>query len=397
MKSFMIMLSLMIMLGVGLVGFAETVHSPDGKVVIEAGVKYFEKPFSEGNYLYYQIRYGGKEIVHPSPFFLLLPDGKIFGSDLTVTEVVKKSIDETSELLYGKSKYLRTQCNELQLTSEESSGKKLKFILTIRAYNDAAAFRLNICRVPGMDELVIQQEQTFFRLPPGTAYALPLKNFLTAYENNYEITTTARLKSDWPIALPLLLELDAGPWIAIAEADLRDYPGMYLAPFSGEPNSLMSQLAPLRRDTTISARIQLPHDLPWRVIMIADHPGNLIESNVILSLSEPSRLEDPSWIRPGKVAWDWWSDRVVEGRNFKGGMNTATMKYYIDFASELGLEYMLIDAEWYGKHDTPDEDITTTIKEIDMPEILRHAREKKVGIWLWLNWECVRDQMDKAF
>ena len=397
MKSSLLMLSLIMLLFGNLAGFAEEVQSPDGKVVIETGVKYFEKPLLNGNFLYYLIRYGQKEIIHPSPLYLLLPDGEIFGSDLVSTDVIRKSINESSELLYGKSKYLLTQCNELQLTLEGNSGKKQKFLLTIRAYNDAAAFRLSICRIPGLEELVIQQEQTFFRLPTSTAYALPLKNFQTPYENNYEITSTSQLKSDRPIALPLLIGLNSGPWIAITEADLHDYPGMYLSPFLGEQNSLVSQLAPLRSDTTVAAKIRLPHDLPWRVVMIADHPGKLIESNVVLSLSEPCRLEDPSWIQPGKVSWDWWSDRVVEGRTFKGGMNTATMKYYIDFASELGLEYMLIDAEWYGKHDTPDEDITTTIAEIDLPEILQHARKKNVGIWLWLNWQCVRDQMDKAF
>jgi alpha-glucosidase len=388
---------LMILLFCFEVNSAEQVQSPNGKVTIEAGVKTFEQPLVKGNFLYYQVNFNQNEIVHPSPVLFLLPGGEIFGSEVAITEVVRKSINESSELLYGKSKYLLTHCNELQLTLEESNGKKRKFILSIRAYDDAAAFRICFCRSPGFAEMVIKQEQIYFRLLAGTAYVLPLKDFLTPYENNYEITSTDQLKSDRPIALPLLVNLNSGPWIALAEADLRDYPGMYLYPFSGEKNTLVSHLAPLRSDTSLAAKIQLPHELPWRVIMIADHPGKLIESNVILSLSEPSRLEDPSWIRPGKVAWDWWSDRVVEGRSFKGGMNTATMKYYIDFASDLGLEYMLIDAEWYGKHDTPDEDITTTIPEIDLPEILRHARERNVGIWLWLNWQCVRDQMDKAF
>jgi alpha-glucosidase len=161
-------------------------------------------------------------------------------------------------------------------------------------------------------------------------------------------------------------------------------------------SGLVSKLAPLISDSSLSAVISTPFDLPWRVIMVADHPGELIESNVITNLAQPCKIADLSWIKPGKTAWDWWSDRVVEGRNFQGGMNTATMKYYIDFAAYAGLEYMLVDASWYGRHDTSVEDITTTIDAIDMPEILRYATGRNVGIWLWVNWECLRDQMDKA-
>lgn len=376
---------------------AEIIYSPDKKISIEAGVKTFASLFAHGEFPYYQIRFQQNEVVQPSPIFFQLPDGEIFGSNLTIKMVSKKSIDERSELFYGKSKWLITQCNELRMELEEVSPPKRKLIFTLRAYNDAAAFRMSFCSSPDVNELMIRQEQTLFRLSSGIAYALRLKNFLTPYENNYEIIPIDKLTADRPIALPFLVKLNTGPWLVITEADLLDYAGMYLYPHPTEKYSFISHLAPLQRDTTLAAKMTLPHVLPWRVVMVADHPGQFIESNTLLSLSTPSRLEDPSWIRPGKVAWDWWSDRVVEGRSFKGGMNTATMKYYIDFAADAGLEYMLIDAEWYGKHDSPEEDITTTIPEINLPEILQYASEKKVGIWLWLNWQCVRDQMHKAF
>jgi alpha-glucosidase len=131
--------------------------------------------------------------------------------------------------------------------------------------------------------------------------------------------------------------------------------------------------------------------------MIGDTPGDLIESDIILNLNETCAIADPSWIKAGKVAWPWWSGRVVTGVEFEGGMNTATQKHYIDFAADYGLEYLLIDAKWYGPHKDPTQDITTTIPEIDLPEILNYARSLNIGVLLWLNWQNTRDQMDKAF
>ncbi len=377
---------------------ASRVSSPDGRLIIEIGTMSFTHPVPAGNWLYYQITYNNRTIVQPSPVQLLLQNIVPLGGNMEITASDLRNVNEFTETVIGKSKQLIDHCNELQLQLQERDSPGRKMRLTARAYNEAVAFRLHLFQEnESAGEMNLVQEHTHIRSMPGTVYALRLKNFQTPYENNYEIIKTEKLNRERPIALPLLIHLDSGPWLAITEADLTDYPGMYLYPSPVEKHSLVSHLAPLRNDTTLSARLNAPRDLPWRVFMVADHPGKLIESNVILNLSRSSKIEESSWIKPGKTAWDWWSDRVVEGRSFKGGMNTPTMKYYIDFAAHAGLEYMLIDAEWYGKHDTPHEDITTTIPEINLPEILEHARSRNVGIWLWLNWQCVRDQMDKAF
>ncbi len=376
---------------------AETVTSPDGQVQINIGMGKFSQPFPVGNYLFYEISYAGKIIVQQSPVRISLQKGQAIGAGLKIVDKTGCMVDEVSELPYGKTSNLHDYCNELTLYLQENSGARRRFSLTARAYNDAVAFRLQIPRQPELKNLVVRNEETYVRLHPGTAYALPLKHFQTPYENNYTILPTSELQSLKLIGMPLLVGLDSGPWVAITEADLDDYPGMYLTPFPGEKNTLVSRLAPLTTDSTIAAKISTPHDLPWRVFMISDSPGKLIESNVILNLSKPNKIENTAWIKPGKVAWPWWSGRVVEGRDFNGGMNTATMKYYTDFAANAGLEYLLIDAEWYGKHDTPKEDITTTIPEVDLPEIIRYADSKGVGIFLWVYWECVRDQMQKAF
>jgi alpha-glucosidase len=191
--------------------------------------------------------------------------------------------------------------------------------------------------------------------------------------------------------------------LAVAEADLEDYAGMYLQGLAGVPNALVSRLSPFGgAEEGPAVRGRAPHESPWRVLMLGDAPGRLVESTLLLNLNPPSAVGDPSWIKPGKAAWDWWSGQVAEGVA-NPGMNDATMKHYIDFASEMGLEYMLVDAGWYtkkpswGENADTQADITKSIPEIDLPGLVRYARERRVGIILWLHWIPARDQMDRAF
>jgi alpha-glucosidase len=131
--------------------------------------------------------------------------------------------------------------------------------------------------------------------------------------------------------------------------------------------------------------------------MVAEKLIDLIPSNIIMNLNEPSEIKDPSWIKPGRVAWDWWNNAQVEGVDFEGGMNDATMEYFIDFAGEFNLEYMLIDAGWYGDHRDTLADVTTSIPEIDIPHLIQYASERGVNLILWLNWKPLMLNMEKAF
>src|SRR5262249_31285554 len=143
-----------------------------------------------------------------------------------------------------------------------------------------------------------------------------------------------------------------------------------------------------------------PVKSPWRVLLIGAQAGRLVESNIITSLNPPSAIADTSWIKPGKTSWDWWSGSFAEGVGFKPGMNTATMKHYIDFSASAGLEYLLVDAGWAKKGNGPSDsgaDLTLTNPEIDMPAILAHAKEKNVRIWLWAHWSDISGQMDQVF
>jgi len=201
------------------------------------------------------------------------------------------------------------------------------------------------------------------------------------------------------LGLPLLMELPGVAWVAVTEARLENYAGMYLAPKPGSGNAttLAARLAPRVDDPEIAVSGVTPLASPWRVIMAAGAPGRLIESNLIINLNPPPAIEDLSWIRAGKFAWNWWSGDFVDDQEFEGGMNTATMKYYIDFAAEAGLEYMLIDAGWSAGGGGEPRDITRTSPDIGMPDILSHAKSKGVKVWLWLHWTATDRQMDEAF
>ncbi len=195
-----------------------------------------------------------------------------------------------------------------------------------------------------------------------------------------------------------MAELPGKGWLAITEANIDNYAGMYLQHINGRSFTLAATLAPRVDRPDVSVEASAPMSTPWRVLMIADQPGRLIESNIVLNLSEPSKLADTSWIKPGKAAWDWWSGDAADDVSFKPGMNTATIKHYIDFASQSGFPYMLIDAGWAlkGKEGRVD-DITQVSPNLDMPDLLRYAKQRNVRIWLWAHWTSVDRYMDQAF
>jgi alpha-glucosidase len=168
--------------------------------------------------------------------------------------------------------------------------------------------------------------------------------------------------------------------------------------------TLKAELSPRVDQPGVSVDTKTPFKTPWRVLMIGDTPGRLIESNIILNLNPPSKIADTSWIKAGKSAWDWWSGDYATGVSFTPGMNTATLKHYIDFASDSGFPYMLIDAGWAlptpgakpADYADPS-DITRFNSNVDIPELLKYAREKNVRIWLWAHWTSVDKYMDQAF
>ncbi|MFL6275328.1 MAG: glycoside hydrolase family 97 protein [Blastocatellia bacterium] len=372
--------------------------SPDGQLEVMVALN------SEGAPVY-SVSYRNQPVIVPSTLGLEFKQGGLLSKNLRVTATRRDAHDETYSLVVGKARQARDHYNELVILLEEARAPQRKLDLIFRAYDDGAAFRYRLPAQAALTDFEIAAERSQFRFPTDLpCWALQRDSFSTSYEGEYDRLTLNRISTGAIIGLPLVVQMrDEATTVALSEADLDDYAGLY---FTGLNNGygVQSRLSPRKDDAGISVRGHAKGDgfrTPWRVVMVASQPGKLIESLLILNLNPPNAIGDASWVRPGKAAWDWWSGPVAQGVK-QVGMNNETMKYYIDFASEFGLEYMLIDAGWYtpvawGPNADLKADITKTVPAINLPELVEYARSRGVGVWVWLNWVPANNQMDTAF
>ena len=330
------------------------------------------------------------------------------GAGLKVIGTVRSSVDAAYPVPVGKTALARDRHHELVVQLEEPAEPRRRLDLAFRTFDDGVAFRYQIPSGGPVADFTLLDERTRLNLAGAPqALALPLKNYTTSYEAYYKTLPVAAIGPADLFALPILVgpsTTAAGPtWVAVTEANLTDYAGMYLAGVEGAPGELISKLSPLPGRTDGAKVVgRAPFASPWRVLMIADDPGRLIESDLVFHLSEPSKIADPSWIKPGKTMFPWWNGYVDDNVAFKPGVNTATMKHYIDTCAALGIPYHSLDGldiAWYGGPIQPSgrTDITRAAPSIDMPELLRYARSKNVRLRVWLHWQALKPQIDEAF
>lgn len=375
------------------------VESPDGKIEIRFGL--FEKSGKQAVPCY-SLFYNGKPLIQQASVGLELASGGPLDSQLKIVNVALNQHDETYAVLAGKTSTARDQYREATVSLEEQVEPRRRLDLIFRAYDDGAAFRYRVPAQPALSELIITAERsTFAFVGNPTAYSLPLPFFRSPYEVHYEILEPRNITPDSLIGTPMLLEYPDKIWVGITEAALTNYAGMYLSGLVNSPGVLTSLLSPRFDYPRIKVKASLPHASPWRVLMVADDPGRLIESNIVTNLNSPSVIKDTSWIKPGKTTFPWWNGYDVENENFTGGLNTATMKYYIDFCAEHGIEYHSLDGfdeAWYGGP-IPYQggDITKSVPGIDLPAVITYARRKGVGLRLWLHSAAAKAHMKTAF
>ncbi|MBN2209959.1 MAG: glycoside hydrolase family 97 protein [Sedimentisphaerales bacterium] len=380
-----------------------TIFSPNGQVKIFLAL-------ADNGIPTYRVLFQGREVIKSSNLGLVFQKTGPLAVNLALGEIARRNIDETYPVLLGKTGMARNYCNEGSVELMEIDGAQRRMRLVFRAYDDGAAFRYEILPPPGAqdgDAFVLTDELTTFSFPAGAAVVYqPLPGFYTSFENLYQQKPAATITKDMLLTLPILLEIKTAKpvWAALTEAALVDYAGMEVSGTEGRPGTLISKLAPWPGREPVKVKGRYPHVSPWRVIMLADEPGRLLESNIIRNLNAPCAIEDTSWIKPGKTTWHWWNDTVAENVNFTPGMNTATMKYYIDFAAVNGIDFhaLVFDDKnriWYGTFDDnlTQEDVTSVIPELDMPEILRYAQSKGVGIRLWVHWQNLAPRLEEAF
>lgn len=375
------------------------VTSPDGRVQIEFSLRKTENADAAPHY---RVMFREKEIVGYSRLGIDMQGEDSLGGNCQVESTESQSVYEEYTQITGKRRTVTSHATTLVIRLRETAGPHRNWEVVFRAYDDGVAFRYRFPKQEGWNELAILEERTEFCLPAhSTVFALPLNGFTTSYEKRYEVKKVEGLPKDWLLGMPFLFEVSDGTWAAITEANVNEYAGTYLEPRSS--GCLSTRLSPHPIEPAVAVRSPLPHASPWRVVMLGDQIGRLVESDIVLNLSDACAIEDTSWIKTGKTTFPWWNGFYEERVKFKPGLNTATAKHYIDFCAEAGIPYHSLDGientAWYSGPIVPYEgaDITAALPEIDLPEVLKYAKAKGVRLRLWMHWKAAATHMEKAF
>jgi len=370
-----------------------SVKSPDGKIVVQIAQ-------NDAGQLTYSVVRKNAPVIAPSAFRVMLKEGDI--SSVDVRSVQPRVVDQARKLVATKASEARDYFAELTLDVSPRSGVLTHFQWIVRAYDDGVAFRYVVPAGAGPTTLSVRWEDTEFGFAADyDCTGFNVGRFNSSHEGEFDPVRASRIREHNTYDLPLVCH--AGPnAFAIGEANLVDYGGMYLRGRGDGKLGVQPRHSGRLDDSKLIAKAAIGAagaGSPWRVIMLGDTPGSLIESNLIGNLN-PDPDFDTSWIRPGKTAWDWWSGPWLPPPA-KGGTDMPTIQKYIDFASRSGFEYMMIDEGWclnsgHGGSAPADADVTRAKADIDMPALVAYAAKRKVGLWLWVQWSLLDRQMDEA-
>jgi alpha-glucosidase len=370
-----------------------SVMSPDGKIVVQIAQ-------NDAGQLTYSIARNGDPVIAPSAFRVTLKEGDISAVDLRY--VTPRVIDQKRKLVATKAAEAHDFFAELTLDVQPRSGVLTHFQWIVRAYDDGVAFRYLVPAGAGPQTLSVRSEDTEFGFASDfNCTGFNVGRFNSSHEGEFDPVRASHIREHNTYDLPLVCRAGANAF-AIGEANLVDYGGMYLHGRGDGKLGVQPRNAVRLDDSKLIAKIDIGAagaGSPWRVIMLGDTLGSLIESNLIGNLN-PDPDFDTSWIKPGKTAWDWWSGPYLPPPA-KGGTDMPTIQKYIDFASKSGFEYMMIDEGWclnsgHGGSAPADADVTKTKADIDMPALVAYAAKRKVGLWLWVQWSLLDRQMDDA-
>jgi alpha-glucosidase len=318
---------------------------------------------------------------------LQLADGEV-GFSPKVKKVKTSVIDETvTREIPMKNAEVRNHCNVLSLTMADN------YTVEFRVFDCGFAYRFILDKG---GEVEILNEEVGLNFPENyKAHISKTGSFKTSYEVPYSHTTTQEYGyRDEMIYLPVLLETPSGEKILISEANLKDYPAMF---FRSTGNNGLTSLFPkypleveddgdrsqkILKEANYIAKTSGSRDLPWRMFVISKQDKDILEQEMVYNLSDPNEIGDTSWVRTGKVAWDWWNHWQVWGVDFRAGINFETYKYYIDFASKYGIEYIIMDEGWARNTRDP----FNSNPDINLPELIKYGKSKNVDIVLWLTW-----------
>ena len=359
------------------------VTSPNGKLKVCA---------ESGNGLKWSVDYNGIAVIEPSAVGITIGGKEVITGKASMSKV--KSVDKTYDVFYAKRKVIRDSYNTVTLSFK--SGAKVE----LRAYDGFAAYRI----LPGVKkDAMVDAETVELRFPSDCEAFVPYVNdnrggerWCYSFESYYDEQCLSQIYRDSLAITPLAVTVPAVGRAVVMDAGVENYPGLMLV--KGEGNSLRGQFAPYPTESEIGgyarlnlvptkradyiARISKGQSLPWRVVVVAKNDAEIMNSDVAQLLAPECRISDTSWIKPGKVAWDWWNNTNITGVDFKSGMNTPTYKYYIDFAAKNNLEYIIIDEGWSGG-----ESLTDGLNpDIDLEKLIAYGQRRGVGIIIWSSW-----------
>ena len=380
-----------------------TLQSPDKDITVT---------IEAGEQLTYAITHGNTCVLTPSPIGMKLTDGTVFGTKPVVKSAKTRSVNQTlSSPLYKKVE-IPEAYEELTLTF------KGNYKVIFRAYDAGVAYRFetDFCK-----PIIIENEIADFNFDKDYQGFIPYvlrragqegdlisQQFYNSFENTYTHINLSQMDPEKLAFLPLLVELKDGKKAVITEADLEDFPGLYLHNKDGG-NGLSAVHAPypkmeeqgghnnlqyiVKEREDYIAKVEGKRAFPWRVIAISQSDKELADNDLVYLLASPCRIGDVSWIQPGKVAWDWWNAWNLYGVDFKAGINNDTYKYYIDFASQYGIEYVILDEGWAVNKQA---DLFQVVPEIDLQELVDYGAKRNVGIVLWAGHAAIDKDMEEV-
>ena len=373
--------------------------SPDGR--LKVGIK-------TGNGICYTLQHDSDVLLEDSYIGLYLTDGTSFGENAKVTGTSRRNVNEIHETVLYKKAQVEDSFNELTLRFKN-------FSLIFRAYDDGMAYRF-VSRMK--KPFTVKDELASFNFAEDwnmwAAYVCQHtetleSQYYNSFENQYSYTPVSEWNKDRMAFLPLMVDGPHGKKIVITEADLMNYPGMYLyngdggsdiaARFAGYPDEVKQgghnnlQMEVQSRKPFI-AECGAAEVFPWRIIAVSENDLQMADNDMVYRLATPADPEaDWSWVKPGKVAWDWWNAWNIRGVDFVSGINNDTYKYYIDFASANGIEYVILDEGWSVNGAA---DLFQVVPEIDLEMLIAYASERNVGLILWAGYWAFDRDMEKV-
>lgn len=371
-----------------------SVSSPDGKITVN---------ITAGEELKWAVTHGTDTVLAPSAIALQFESGEVLGRNVKVSSAKKQTVNQTIPAIAYKKKIIADHYNEVTLHC------KGDYAVAFRVYNDGAAYRF-FSKLK--NELLVTSEKAEFNFDKDYKIMIPHtsdlrggERYTCSFEEFYTETPVSKLNKDTLGYLPLLVKLENNKKAVLLEADVQDYPGMFVQLNEQASYGIRAAFAPypveealgghnkinymVTKRATHIVRVKGTRAFPWRAIVISEQDKDLLNNDMVQKLSEPSRITNAEWLKPGKVAWDWWNDWNISNVDFKAGINNATYKYYIDFAAANKIEYIVLDEGW-----SDDWDLTKLKPGIDLQELIAYGKQKNVALILWSTWYALSKDIE---